>query len=65
VPKIKTSRAAVKRFKKTASGKIKRRKAYGSHLLSKKSSKRKRSLRTPTLIHSKDMQRIRRMLPYY
>ena len=45
MPKIKTNRAAAKRFKKTATGKLKRNKAYKSHILTKKSTKRKRNLR--------------------
>jgi len=63
VPKIKTRRAAAKRFKKTATGKIKRKKAFASHILTKKSPKRKRSLRKASLISPIDMSRIRRMLP--
>jgi len=63
VPKIKTRRAAAKRFKKTATGKIKRKKAYASHILTKKSPKRKRSLRKASLISPIDMSKIRRMLP--
>ncbi|MEA1996648.1 MAG: 50S ribosomal protein L35 [Gemmatimonadota bacterium] len=64
MPKIKTLRAAAKRFKKTAKGKIKRRKAYASHILTKKTPKRKRSLRAATVIDSHDKPRINRMLPY-
>ena len=45
MPKIKTNRAAAKRFKKTGTGKLKRNKAYKSHILTKKSTKRKRNLR--------------------
>jgi len=63
VPKIKTRRAAAKRFKKTATGKIKRKKAFASHILTKKSPKRKRSLRKASLISPIDMSKIRRMLP--
>lgn len=63
MPKIKTRRAAAKRFKKTATGKIKRKKAYASHILTKKSPKRKRSLRKASLISPIDMSKIRRMLP--
>ena len=63
MPKIKTRRAAAKRFKKTATGKIKRKKAYASHILTKKSPKRKRSLRKASLISPVDISRIRRMLP--
>ena len=49
MPKIKTNRAAAKRFKKTATGKLKRNKAYKSHILTKKSTKRKRNLRQATI----------------
>ena len=64
MPKLKTKRSAAKRFKITGSGKILRRKAFKSHLLSKKTSKRKRSLRRPALISSADKKRIRLLLPY-
>ncbi len=64
MPKIKTNRSAAKRFKKTASGKIKRAKAYHSHILTKKSPKRKRHLRKSGLVHSADTKRINAMLPY-
>jgi large subunit ribosomal protein L35 len=62
MPKIKTNRGARKRFRLTASGKIKRSKAYASHILTKKSSKRKRKLRKSTTISSVDTKRVRRML---
>lgn len=62
MPKMKTRRAAAKRFKKTAKGKVKRRKAYHSHILTKKSSKRKRKLRKATLVDPADRKRIKRML---
>ena len=48
MPKLKTSRAAAKRFKKTGTGKLVRNKAYKSHILTKKSTKRKRNLRKDT-----------------
>jgi len=64
MPKIKTNRSAAKRFKKTASGKLKRSKAYHSHILTKKSPKRKRHLRKPGLVNSADTKRILKMLPY-
>ena len=63
MPKIRTNRGAAKRFRKTASGKIKRKKAYKSHILTKKSTKRKRSLRKSTLVHKADQRRIERLLP--
>ena len=49
MPKMKTNRAAAKRFKKTGTGKLKRNKAYKSHILTKKSAKRKRNLRKATI----------------
>lgn len=63
MPKLKTNRGAAKRFKLTASGKVKRRKAYTSHILTKKSRKRKRKLRQPALVHGADCRRIKGMLP--
>ncbi len=62
MPKIKTNRAAVKRFRKTGSGKIKRSKAFRKHLLGKKSAKRKRSLRKAGLVDKADQARIKRLL---
>ena len=64
MPKLKTHRGAAKRFKKTASGKIKRGKAYKSHILTKKTSKRKRQLDQPTLVSKADQRRTSRMIPY-
>ena len=52
MPKVKTSRAAAKRFKKTGTGQLKRMKAYKSHILTKKSTKRKRNLRKATITDS-------------
>jgi large subunit ribosomal protein L35 len=63
MPKIKSNRGAVKRFCKTSTGKIKRRKAYASHILSKKTTKRKRSLRQSDLIDAADMKRVQRLIP--
>ena len=62
MPKQKTNRSAAKRFKKTGSGKIKRRKAFTSHILTKKSPKRKRKLRKPTLVSRADEKRVKRLL---
>jgi large subunit ribosomal protein L35 len=64
MPKIKTNRAAAKRFKITGTGKVRRYKAYKSHLLSKKSPKRKRNLRSAGLVDSTNIRGIRRLLPY-
>ncbi len=62
MPKMKTHRAAAKRFRKTATGKLKRYKAYKSHILAKKTRKRKRNLRKSTLVAASDMRRVKRML---
>ena len=63
MPKIKTKRGAAKRFKKTGTGKYKRRHAYKSHLLTKKPTKRCRKLRKASLIADADVSAVRRMLP--
>jgi len=62
MPKMKTNRAAAKRFKLTGSGKIKRSKAYLRHILTKKSRGRKRKLGKATLVHETEEHRVRRML---
>jgi large subunit ribosomal protein L35 len=62
MPKMKTNRGAAKRFKVTGTGKIKRVKAYGSHLLTSKSRKRKRSLRQATTVSQAEKGRVKRML---
>ena len=62
MPKIKTNRGAAKRFRLTGTGKIRRQKAYSSHILTKKSTKRKRNLRKTTIATKADTGRIRRML---
>ena len=63
MPKMKTHRGAAKRFKVTASGKVKRNRAYKSHILTKKSPKRKRHLRRETLVQTTgDTKRIKRLL---
>ncbi|KPL03312.1 MAG: 50S ribosomal protein L35 [candidate division Zixibacteria bacterium SM23_73_2] len=62
MPKLKSSRSASKRFKITKTGKIRRNKAYKSHLLSSKNAKRKRRLRKSTLVVKADQKRIKRML---
>lgn len=62
MPKMKTHRGAAKRFKKTASGKLKRGSAFTSHILTKKSPKRKRQLRKGGLVAKADEKRIKRML---
>ena len=64
MPKLKTSRAAAKRFKKTGSGKLKRMKAYKSHILTKKSTKRKRNLRQATITDGANVKSMKKILPY-
>jgi len=64
MPKIKTSRAAAKRFKLTGTGKLKRMKAYKSHILNKKSAKRKRNLRKSTITDPSNAKNIKKILPY-
>lgn len=64
MPKIKTNRAAAKRFKRTGSGKLRRMKAYKSHILTKKTRKRKRNLRRSTLVSEADARRVGKMVPY-
>ena len=64
MPKMKTKRGAAKRFKKTGSGKIKRSKAFTSHILTKKSTKRKRNLRKSGLVDASNSKVIRKILPY-
>ena len=64
MPKIKTNRGAAKRFKTTGTGKVVRNKAYGSHILTKKTTKRKRGLRKSTLVDSANLQKVNRLIPY-
>ncbi len=62
MPKMKSNRGAVKSFKKTGSGKIKRKKAYKSHILTSKSTKRKRGLRATSFVSDADLKRVSRMI---
>jgi len=64
MPKIKTNRGAAKRFRKTGTGKIRRNKAFTSHILTKKTTKRKRDLRQSTLVAKVDEKNIRQLIPY-
>ena len=64
MPKMKTNRGAAKRFRRTASGGFKRGQSHLRHILTKKSSKRKRQLGMPEQIDSADQRSVRRMLPY-
>jgi len=63
MPKLKTNRAAAKRFRKTAKG-FKRGQSHRRHILTKKSTKRKRHLRGTTSVHETDTARVRAMMPY-
>ncbi|MBE0503433.1 MAG: 50S ribosomal protein L35 [Desulfuromonadales bacterium] len=64
MPKIKTNRGAAKRFRKTGTGKIRRNKAFTSHILTSKSTKRKRDLRQSTVVSKADERNIRELIPY-
>ena len=64
MPKIKTNRAAAKRFKVTGTGKLKRNKAYKSHILTKKSTTRKRHLRQATITDATNVKNMKKVLPY-
>ncbi len=64
MPKLKTNRGAAKRFKRTASGAVKRNASHRRHILTKKSTKRKRQLRCPSILHPSDVKAAERMLPY-
>ena len=64
MPKIKTSRAAAKRFKKTGTGKLKRMKAYKGHILTKKSRKTKRNLRKAVMTDATNAKVMKKILPY-
>ena len=64
MPKIKTNRGAAKRFKRAAAGGFRCRRAYRNHILTKKSPKRKRQLRSASLVHQADAPAVGRLLPY-
>ena len=64
MPKIKTNRASAKRFKETGTGKLKRNKAYKSHILTKKSTMRKRNLRQATITDATNVKNMKKVLPY-
>lgn len=63
MPKMKTNRAAAKRLRKTGTGKVRRFRANKSHILTKKSTKRKRRLRSATLVAKADEKRMKKLLP--
>ena len=62
MPKMKSNRGASKRFRVTASGKIKRHSAYHSHILTKKSAKRRRNLRKESQVSQADAPKVRKMI---
>ena len=64
MPKMKSCKSASKRFKRTSSGRVKRGQSHRSHILTKKSTKRKRQLRAAHLLHKSDVRAARRMIPY-
>ena len=64
MPKLKTNRGAAKRFKRTATGKFKRSQSHMNHILTKKSTKRKRHLRSGTLVNAADQAAVKKLLPY-
>ena len=64
MPKMKTSRAAAKRFKVTGTGKLSRNKAYKRHILTKKSAKRKRNLRQDVITDATNVKNMKKILPY-
>ena len=64
MPKLKTNRGAAKRFKKTAKGGFKRTQSHLRHILTKKSTKRKRHLRSCSMIAEADVKAVKQMLPY-
>ncbi len=64
MPKMKTSKAAAKRFKVTGTGKLKRAKAYKSHILTKKTAKRKRNLRKAAITDATNVKNMKKILPY-
>ena len=64
MPKLKTKRGAAKRFRKSATGKIKHKKAFKSHIQTKMSPKRVRQLRKSGLVHKTNQRQVERMIPY-
>ncbi|MCI5713469.1 MAG: 50S ribosomal protein L35 [Lachnospiraceae bacterium] len=64
MPKMKTNRAAAKRFKATGTGKLKRNKAYRRHKLTKKTTKNKRNLRKPAMVDATNVTNMKKILPY-
>ena len=64
MPKLKTNRGAAKRFKKTGTGKVKAKRAFARHILTKKSTSRKRVFRSPKYVEKSDEKGVKRLIPY-
>ncbi len=64
MPKLKTNRGAAKRFKKTGTGKIKVKRAFARHILTKKSANRKRGLRSSKMVDQADVKGVKKLIPY-
>ncbi len=64
MPKLKTNRGAAKRFKKTGTGKVKAKRAFSRHILTKKPTNRKRNLRSPKYLEKSDEKGVKRLIPY-
>ncbi|MCH4032684.1 MAG: 50S ribosomal protein L35 [Lachnospiraceae bacterium] len=64
MPSMKTNRSAAKRFKKTGNGKLVRNKAFKRHILTKKSTKRKRNLRQPAVVDATNVKTMKKIMPY-
>ena len=64
MPKLKTNRGAAKRFKVTGTGKVVYSKSHASHILTKKTSKRKRRLRKPDVMDNSNTGMVRQLIPY-
>ena len=64
MPKLKTNRGAAKRFKKTGTGKIKVKRAFARHILTKKSANRKRGLRSPKMVDQANVKGVKKLIPY-
>lgn len=64
MPKMKSNRAAAKRFKATATGKVKRKRAYARHILTTKTTKQKRGLRAASVVDASNLKQLKKLLPY-
>lgn len=64
VPKLKTNRGAAKRFRKTGTGKVKAKRAFARHILTKKGASRKRVLRRPKVLEGSNLKGVKKLIPY-